>query len=318
MSLLDANEAATKAPPVGRGSGPATSTRTRPQTPFDVRARSAPRRESRRLQWLVAILDGFAIFAVWGAVLVVWPIVSRLHRSALDSWIAVFAITALGITLFAWQELYRARVSNVRTLELTRIFRSVLLLTLLAVIGGEVIDISIGQREAVLAAPILLVVLVVFRGGFRMWLRERRRQGRFTRPVVIVGTNSEAAHLYSVAASHPESGITVTGVLGDADEATSNGLSHLYLGPISVLRDELPPVDLSAVLVAVSAVDTDELNSVVRNLLRSGHRGCGRERGRGRRCRRIGHAWDLAHFGRLRRHRRCRRRRCLCLWTGGC
>ena len=50
------------------------------------------------------------------------------------------------------------------------------------------------------------VLLVILRSGYRAWLTDCRRRGRYQRPIVVIGTGHEAAEMTALLATHPELG----------------------------------------------------------------------------------------------------------------
>ena len=57
-------------------------------------------------------------------------------------------------------------------------------------------------------------LLAAFRGLYGAWLSRAASQGRFCRPVVVVGTGDEGYELNQLVDLHPELGLRVAGVVG--------------------------------------------------------------------------------------------------------
>ena len=86
------------------------------------------------------------------------------------------------------------------------------------------------------------------------------------RDVLIIGSNHEAAELVELLSDHPETGYRVAGVVGSRMEALANNLNHLWLG----IPEDAPAVirgsEINGVIVVVGALETSELNDLVREL----------------------------------------------------
>jgi exopolysaccharide biosynthesis polyprenyl glycosylphosphotransferase len=180
------------------------------------------------------------------------------------------AITVVGLWLMSSARLYRARVSSIRTVEATRLARISVILGLTAFAMGVAIDRQPRLREMAAGAFLTFALLVIGRGGYRSWLRAKRVEGRFSRPVVIVGINDETIEVIHLFEAHPELGFSFCGVVGERSEAIAHGLDEHWLGSL----DEAVPAMLEhkatgAVLVA-TAVPNPALNVLCRDLLRYG------------------------------------------------
>ena len=80
--------------------------------------------------------------------------------------------------------------------------------------------VNVGSSAAfiVWSAIWIFSLLNVERGIFAIWIRTHRAQGRYARPVVIIGTNDEGRELYRLLSTEPELGYQVVGVVGDPVE----------------------------------------------------------------------------------------------------
>ena len=100
------------------------------QSMDDVKLVAPSGRKSRLREALVGI-DALAFFVAWTIALFV-P--GRTHRSPGESLLLALATTVLGLWLLSVQELYLARVSAIRSVELSRLTRAAFLAAL-----GEVL-----------------------------------------------------------------------------------------------------------------------------------------------------------------------------------
>ena len=83
-----------------------------------------------------------------------------------------------------------------RTMEMARIGRSVLILGLVAWAGSRLLHVRLGSGhlngEVTVGTLATLAFLLVSRSTYRAWLTTARRNGSFVRDVLVVGTNAEA------------------------------------------------------------------------------------------------------------------------------
>ncbi|MEZ5280086.1 MAG: sugar transferase [Acidimicrobiales bacterium] len=241
-------------------------------TPFRPGALSSTKRPagSLWLRWVLVFIDTEAIFLAWAVALVFFQRVPVSGRSSTTGVVVTVALTGAALLLMASQELYLARVSSIRAVELTRIFRVSVLTGLAAGLGAEILDGQVAAKEAALGALLMLVFLIIGRSAYRAWLTARRAAGEYRRDVIIVGTNDEARGLYDLLNTHTEIGLEVAAVYGDANLAAKNGLDHLYAGPADQCVDIVGTRPISGVLVASTALPSPVLNRLVRELLSLG------------------------------------------------
>ncbi|MCP3937605.1 MAG: sugar transferase [Actinomycetia bacterium] len=222
------------------------------------------------LRWVLVFVDTEAIFLAWASSLVFFQRVPVAGRSSTTGVAITVALTASGLLLMASQELYLARVSSIRAVEMTRIFRVSVLTALVAGLGAEILDGNIAAVEAGFGGLLMLVFLVIGRSAYRAWLTTRRAAGEYRRDVIIVGSNDEAKSLYDLLTTHTEIGLEVAAVYGDAAQARANGLDHVYAGTADQCVDIIGAQPISGVLFASTALPSPVLNRLVRELLSLG------------------------------------------------
>ena len=76
------------------------------------------------------------------------------------------------------------------------------------------------------------MLLAWFRALYTTWLKWARAQGRYCRPVLIVGSNEQAHELYRLLDNHPEIGFRVVGVVGHAPDVAHWPEPARYLGTL--------------------------------------------------------------------------------------
>jgi len=247
-------------------------TNVQPMTPLRPGALSNAKRPagSLWLRWVLVFIDTEAIFLAWAIALVFYQRVPAAGRSSTEGAIITMLLTLGGLILLATQDLYLARVSSIRAVEMTRVFRTAVMLGFGAGLGAEIFDTNVAAKEAVVGAVLSVIFLIIGRSSYRAWLTSRREAGEYRRQVVVVGTNEEARRLCDLLTTHTEIGLEVAAVYGDADQAERNGLAHLYQGRIGECVAYVTTHQVSGVLIATTDVDTTSLNRTVRELLSVG------------------------------------------------
>lgn len=194
--------------------------------------------------------DAVATAAAWVMVLQRHP---ELGLS--PAWVLslIVALTATSLALLGAQQLYLRRVCQVRSVELARIGRAALLMglafhLLTAAAGGEV-----SFSMAIEAALFSFVLLAVGRRGYAWRLGRRRRRGLSCQRVIIVGRNAEAHALQALLRDN-----------------AGMGLIPVAMVPAEEVGPALELHGARSVLVAVSAMDQETLNCLVRQLLDAG------------------------------------------------
>lgn len=238
-----------------------------PITPFDPSAIRSGQQRSGLKRALVA-LDAVALFTGWSIGLVVFA--SGTLRTPLESLAVAALVTAgslIGLNQFG---LYLSRVSAIRTAEVAGITK----VAVLSVFGGflavRVLELPYQRMEPVIGGLLGGAFLLTVRSGFRIWLQGQRRNGQRCRRVVIIGTNDEASEIAELLEQHPEFGIRVQAVIGDEKEAVGTALDGRVHGPPEQSVEIMRSVEADGAIVAVSALASEELNSVARDLLRNG------------------------------------------------
>ena len=118
----------------------------------------------------------------------------------------------MGVTTcaLAWsQRLYQSRICALRSAEVTRLWRVVVVSGLIAFgIGryGQILQ----PWVVVTAAGASFVTLAMGRSIYADWLRLSRSHGYFVRPICLVGSNDEAEDLAHLLGDHPELGYRIT------------------------------------------------------------------------------------------------------------
>jgi exopolysaccharide biosynthesis polyprenyl glycosylphosphotransferase len=220
----------------------------------------------RWLRWALVASDGLAALFAWCTVLVT---IGAPGPSVL------WAAAAIGATLAtlaaaAGQGLYLSRVAAVRSEELSRGSRA----AAVSAAGAWAVFAMAGRALSIehlaLGGAIAFVMLAAERSLFDAWLRLARARGEFTRPVVVVGTNEEAAELCRLLQTHPEVGLEAVAAVGERRTMGSLPSRVPVLGDLEQIDAALRRTGANGVLIASSALNSDELNDITRQLVNSG------------------------------------------------
>ncbi len=226
-----------------------------------------PLERRTRLRGLLVAIDAVAIALAWGITLVPWPYSGRPELVSLG---VAAILTIFGVWILYLNGLYLARNSTMRTMEMARVVRSVAMLGIVAFAVSRIGHIRLGSGglngEIIVGTLATLGFLLVGRSTYRAWLSTARKNGKYVRDVLVIGTNSEARDLVTLFADHTELGFRVAGVLGDRDEAIANELGNLWCGlPIEAPR-VLSARRATGVVVAMGTLDAEALTDMVRVL----------------------------------------------------
>lgn len=209
------------------------------------------------LSWLVAAAFSVAVVGVQGQNLTDLAIVS----------LAGIATTML---MIASQGLYRSRVCAVRAVEIARLGRAGAVAVVVALVVASSFGLAFGIGEAIVALGTTWFLVTASRGIYGAWLRGARAEGRFCRPVVVIGTGDEGFELFRLIELHPELGLRVAGVVGPRRSLARWDGEVEWLGEIADAGTAIHDAGANGVIVAVSDLAADDLNRLTRELLDNG------------------------------------------------
>ncbi len=224
--------------------------------------------KANRLRRMLVIGDVVALTIGW--VCGLWLADDGFRQNAAQTWLVLVASVGLGLWLLSVQGLYLARVSAIRSVEVSKLFRAAVLTA-----AGELLLVRVARvpnrvREAIVAALVSFILLVVSRSIFRAYMAENRKRGRYMRSLVLVGASQEAAEIVKLLETHPEAGYRVVGVVGNRTSAFANGLAGLWRGPGTSLLDVMDDLGVNGALLVTSALSASELNAAARVLQERG------------------------------------------------
>lgn len=226
------------------------------------RARTWIRRNKLR-EALVAS-DAIALTLGWLISLLLLP---YNHSRNVAAFAAVLVgSVVLGLLIIRANELYLFRIATVRTVEMSRLFRSVVILGVVSYLLFRALRMPFSWREALVACTASLIFLVIGRSVYRAWLTNARRQGRYLRDVLVVGTKGEGADLVDLMQCHPDLGFRVVAVAGDQEDAEHHGLGALWRTTAEDAPSLVGPDGIGGVVIAAGDLSHSVLNDLVRQL----------------------------------------------------
>ena len=238
----------------------------------------------------LVLMEAAALFVAWGATLTLTrPRITGLDGLAL-AMVETLTLTLAGVALAAVMHLYRSRVSAVRSVTLER---QALVVVALAAASHSIARFAGDEptmTPAVVGAAVCFVFLASVRSAFDAWVGLLRRDGTLARPVVLVGSTTEAVAMADLLASHPEIGYRPVGFVSD-DGPPEKAIPGLpWIGPFKVAAAAVSLHRATGALIAANGVPSVELNQVIRQLHTAGvhvHLSSGVERIANRRIRHL-------------------------------
>ena len=174
------------------------------------------------------------------------------------------------ILCFAGNKLYHARAVERPSEELRRILLASLTAIGVVVMVSFALQFKVLSRFWVLSLFVFVVTLMAIeRTIARKIFNRMRRRGLIGRPVLIVGTDTDAVALLHAAQRVPHVGYRVVGFVGSDELATRADCT--VLGPIERTREVLEATGASGVLISLPSVDPEVVNRLTRDLTDDGY-----------------------------------------------
>jgi exopolysaccharide biosynthesis polyprenyl glycosylphosphotransferase len=172
--------------------------------------------------------------------------------------------TAIGLWAIRFQEGWNERVIAMRAIEISKVSRAVAMLGAGMLVIDRLSQAWVHVEQIFFAVVLAWLLLLGWRSFFRAWLAHNRRKGRFTRSLVIIGTDRRAIEMAKLASIHPEAGMRLRGLIGSPAEAEAAGLGDHWLGGYGDADDVLARTDADVVVVCSSDISPLLLNSLLR------------------------------------------------------
>lgn len=231
-------------------------------SPTDGSSTRSASRNSGRLRRTLQAGDIVALAVAWGVTNLVAPADASLdpvERVALAA-----PIVLVGFLLMRFQQLYLARIATMPMVEQARIARVAVQLVVavgcLDLLGGS----DLRPMRLALGGALSFVSVLAARTGYRAWIQSARREGRYVRPVVLIGLDTQAGAIRHLIDDHPEYGFTVVAALGSHSDAEAVGLADLWRGDLDVLEQLVADRSITGAIVSTTALGSDVVDHVTR------------------------------------------------------
>ncbi len=189
---------------------------------------------------------------------------SGYHRLGADRLgFTLVAATLIGLWAIRFEDAWNERVIAMRSIEISKVSRAVAILGIGMLVLDRLSKAWVHVEQILLALLVTWVLLLGWRSFFRAWLAHNRRKGRFTRSLVVIGTDRRAVEMAKVLAIHPEAGMRLCGVIGSQVEAQAAGLGDHWLGGYGDADDVLAATHADVVVVCSGDVSPLVLNSLL-------------------------------------------------------
>lgn len=221
-------------------------------------------RQQQALRNRVVVADAASLAVAWTVVLATGTPGRRLM-------IAVAAVaatqTTLGVQRFYRLSAVRATVRDVRgTIPAVGVGAAAA-----ATVAAVLDTAALSSARVAVGALAALAALTLVRSGCSTWLRANRAAGRFSRPLVLIGGNDEAAALEELLHDHPELGYRVLGVVASPDHLVGSLSERVpWLGDLDDAVDVVTRTGVSDVVIAGTAVPFRDLQRLARRLPAAG------------------------------------------------
>jgi exopolysaccharide biosynthesis polyprenyl glycosylphosphotransferase len=226
------------------------------------RDRVAPRTRTAHLEKVLVVGD--ALTVLFGFYVVILCVAAIGPGSLRELAIHATVVTAAGVLAIRSQNLWESRLNSVRSIELARITRAVVLMGLGAIVLDRAVKLYFHVEEIAVGCVAVWVALVAWRATYRTWLGAQRKAGRFRRRVLIVGTDHRALALADLFETHPEVGVDVVGLVGSAREARAAGRAQLWLANYGDADQVLAAADVDSVVLCSGDIDPALLDVLIR------------------------------------------------------
>jgi exopolysaccharide biosynthesis polyprenyl glycosylphosphotransferase len=219
---------------------------------------------SKRLRATLVTLDVMAAVLAW-SLATAGVMRAGASLSPLLVLLPVVVAPALTVALITWQRLYLARVCSVRSVEIQRLGRVSVATGATIYVGSQMLSVTVPLALTVAGTVIMFGALLLGRSWYRSWLASHRRAGRYSRRVVLVGANDDAAALHRIALEHAELGYRVVGVVAPREDA--GVVPALWLGDLDDVVRVTELTGATGALIVATALSTQQVNDVSRKLL---------------------------------------------------
>jgi exopolysaccharide biosynthesis polyprenyl glycosylphosphotransferase len=232
---------------------------------------AVPLRRPSALRRRLVALDVLSLVLGWTSG---WIVVGEGFAGpivALSTGIGMIVLgVAVSLLAFSVAGLYRPPLNGIRSGALARLVQCVGIAGVV-VMAWQAVTEDVLPGLAIGSAVFALLVVVLARYAFDVWLIGRREQGDFRTPVVVAGAANETTTLVDFLQLNPEAGFEPTAIVGERPMVSSEAVSVApYLGPLGRACDAVLETGATAVVVAANGLPSDTVNELVHQLSQAG------------------------------------------------
>jgi exopolysaccharide biosynthesis polyprenyl glycosylphosphotransferase len=177
---------------------------------------------------------------------------------------------AASLLAFSVAGLYRPPLNGIRSGALHRLVQCGGIAAVV-VLAWQALTEDVLPGLALGSAALALLLVVVARYGFDVWLIGRRERGDFRTPVVVAGAANETTTLVEFLEVNPEAGFEPTAIVGERPHVGSETVTLApYLGPLGRACDAVVETGATAVVVGANGLPSDTVNELVHQLSQAG------------------------------------------------
>ncbi len=170
----------------------------------------------------------------------------------------------------AWTRLYQARANERPAQEWRNIVNAVMMgMGGLVAVAFALQYKDLSRLWVVLLGSCVTLAMMVERNTARRVFTRMRADGRLSRRIVIVGTDAHAVGLLHTYQRRPDLGYEVVGFVGADDLGERGGVR--VVGGFDDVLSVLPGLGAIGVVVSLSAVSSEVVNTLTRNLTDAGY-----------------------------------------------
>lgn len=224
---------------------------------------SHPTKSGSSLHTVLMVGDGVVMFVGYAV-----PLLAFADRRA-DSFgyglLCAAVITFAGLWSMRFQGLWQDRVTSVRAIEVSKIARALVMVSLVALVLDRKSPVDLRVPRLIAAMAIGWIVIVMWRSAYRAYVAAARKQGLWTKRVILIGTDRRGVDLKRLFEVHPELGMRITAVVGRRHEAEMAGLGDLWRADYIDAGVVVAQIDADAVIISSADIDPILAANLTRN-----------------------------------------------------
>jgi exopolysaccharide biosynthesis polyprenyl glycosylphosphotransferase len=236
-----------------------------PEQPVPIEELPTERRPPNLRRRLV-VLDALCVASSWLLVLSIGVLSDRITGGIVGVAVGAAAMTLIALGLLAVLHMYRSRVNMLRSVTVERTALIAVVLTGVAWGVERARAVHPSVQVPVAGGILTFLALSTCRACFDAWVSLRRRDGSLSRPVVLIGSNTEIVEMTELLRGHPEIGYRPVGYLSDGLSNHPTLEDVPWIGPTARGSEAVRSVHATGAIIAANGIGSLELNRVVREL----------------------------------------------------